>query len=461
MEKFFNTDRFERNIFILSLFIFALTFIIYGYRLVPDSGGYIAMNTGREPLYPLFLFAFRNIFKILPFSPTEDAYLYAISVATNFLAAFAVYFATVNIKHLFNLNKIITALIALIMLSPFFLTITFSRTGVVISCSIGTESLTLPLYYIYFTLLLRYVLNHRINDYISAVFISILLALTRGQMMVCFIINAFIYVLNGLYEIKWGGVYKKLFKSILIMITSFLIAALLSRSYYYIKTDHFMGNTYKPITASSGVLLAASEKDAEFFNDEDMRELYKQINFGIIEKGYRDNLYDKGLLYTGDRAEFAHDNVKFHISGPIIYNYLINDQGMESGIDAEIARDKIASEMMRTLLKSPDVIKNYLKIYAGYLAVGFIRSVAFINPVLNIYAVFVYIAALILLLVCFKRNFKPEFLFMFLALLSLTGFVTSVSLVIMPLSRYVIYNLPFLYAAMIICLNSLYKKYKN
>ena len=85
------------------------------------------------------------------------------------------------------------------------------------------------------------------------------------------------------------------------------------------------------------------------------------------------------------------------------------------------------------------------------------------HPVLNIYAVLIYILALTLLAVCLMKNLKREALFMFFALLALTGFVTSVSLVIMPLSRYVIYNLPFLYAAVIICfikiiLNLLNKK---
>ncbi|MBR1418646.1 MAG: hypothetical protein IJ576_06760, partial [Synergistaceae bacterium] len=52
---------------------------------------------------------------------------------------------------------------------------------------------------------------------------------------------------------------------------------------------------------------------------------------------------------------------------------------------------------------------------------------------------------------CVKKKLNREALFMFFALLALTGFVTSVSLVVTPISRYVFYGLPFLYAAIVTC----------
>ncbi len=442
---------FDRLLFSLIFLIFAVTFIIYGYRLVPDSYSYMAMNSMREPLYPFFLFIFRSAFKFLPASLglSDDAYLYAVSIFTNLLTAYAVYFAVISIKRLFKLNNIITAFIALIMLLPFFMSMIFSITGVVISCSIWTEGLTVPLYYIYFTLLIKYILNHETGDYVKSVVIAVILALTRGQMMVLFIVNLF----AGIAVCHKN--YKNILKSFLVMIASFIIMSLTARCYFYVLTGRFIGNTYGPVTTSTGFLLIADESHAELFKDKDIKELYMQFAQEITKKGYRENLYNGELLKTGYFTEAAHDPIKGSISGPGIYNYLIEKKRMEKGIDAEIARDKIASEMTKTLF--PAVIKKYLHIYAGYLADGFIRSVAFIHPVLNIYALCVYVAAVFLLFTCLKKHMKREFLFMFFTLLALTGCVTSVSLVIMPLSRYMIYNLPFFYSALTVCLVSVFK----
>ena len=442
-------NKFEKIILVLSLIIFAVTFMIYKYRLVPDSGGYIEMAAaGREPLYPFFLFIFRSIFNL--FNAGDDAYFYAVSIAQNLLAAYALYFAVINLRRLFNLNNLISSLIFLVFLAPSFFTIILSRTGVVMSCSIGTEALTVPLYYIYFTLLIKFILEHDIKYYIKAILISVLLALTRGQMLMLFIINFFALI----------AVNKKIFKALLIMLACFALTALISRCYYYITQGYFIGNTYGPITSSSGVFLAGSKDEADLFEDEKLRELYIKINNEIEAKGYRENLYDLNILYTGLKAEDAHDPVKFYITGPLIHNYIVETEGVQ-GVAAEIERDKLASVMMKKLLTSSSVIKNYIKIYIGYLAVGFIRSVAFINPVLNIYAVIIYALTLILLLICIKNKWKREGLFIFFALLALTGFVTSVSLVIMPLSRYMIYNLPFLYASLIICLVKIFYDYKR
>ena len=443
-------SKFEKIILILSLIIFALTFMIYKYRLVPDSGGYIVMSAaGREPLYPFFLFIFRSIFNL--FNAGDDAYFYAVSIVQNLLVAYAIYFAVINLRRLFKLNNFISSLIFLIFLAPSFFTIIFSLTGVVMSCSIGTEALTLPLYYIYFTILIKFILEHDIKDYIKAIIISMLLALTRGQMLMLFIINFFAFI----------AVNKKFVRALLIMLACFALTALISRCYYYITQGYFIGNTYGPITSSSGVFLAGSKDEADLFEDERLRELYIKINDEIEAKGYRENLYDKGILNTGDKAEAAHDQVKFYITGPLIHKYAAETKDVK-GVAAEIERDKIASFMMRKLLTSQNVIKNYIKIYIGYLAVGFIRSVAFVHPVLNLYAALVYIIALILFLICVIKRLKREALFMFFALLALTGVVSSVSLVIMPLSRYMIYNLPFLYSSLIICLIKIfYKKELN
>lgn len=425
-------DKFAKSIFIVSLFVFALTFMIYKYRLIPDSPGYIEMAASREPFYPFFLFIFRFIFK--------NYYLYAASIAQNLLAAYAVYFAVINIKRLFNLNKFIACLIFMIFLAPFFLTIIFSRTGVVISCSVCTEAVTMPLYYIYFTLIIKYILNHELKNYVEAIILSLILALTRGQLLMLFIINFFAMIFAC----------KKFIKPLLIMLASFILAMLISRCYFYITHGKFIGNTYGPVAAAPAVLLSGSMSDAALFKDDEIREIYIKIMREIDEKGYKEHyrLSNLEIFKSGKSSEAVYDELRLY-TGSVIYNYAA-DKGL-SGLEAEIARDKIAANIIKTIIKSPDFIKNFIRVYLSWAAVGFVNSVAFVHPVLNIYAGFIYIIALSLLIICVKNKLNREALFMFFVMLALTGFVTSVSLVVTPISRYVFYGLPFLYAAIVTC----------
>ena len=438
-------NKFEKLILILSLIIFALTFIIYKYRLVPDSGSYIDMHPMREPLYPFFLFIFRFIFNL--FNAGDDAYFYAVSVAQNLLAAYALYFAVINLRRLFNLNNLIAGLIFLVFLAPSFFTIILSRTGVVMSCSIGTEALTVPLYYIYFTLLIKFVLEHDIKYYIKAILISVLLALTRGQMLMLFIINFFAFI----------AVNKKFFKALLIMLACFALTALITRSYFYIVHGQFIGNRYGAVAALPAVLLSVNESDADLFEDKDLKELYIKIMREIDLNGYKAHykLSNSELFKRSGTAEFVYDAIRIH-AGAVIYEYATANKGV-SGLNAEIERDKIASSITKTIMKSHGFIKNFINIYFSWVIIGCINSVAMLHPILDIYAALIYVIALSLLLICVIKKLKREALFMIFALLALIGFVTSVALVVTPISRYVIYGFTFFYSALLVCLGALLK----
>jgi hypothetical protein len=82
---------------------------------------------------------------------------------------------------------------------------------------------------------------------------------------------------------------------------------------------------------------------------------------------------------------------------------------------------------------------------------GFIRSVAVVNSVLNWYAVGIYILAIMLTILVWRHNHNSkQAYFMALVLLLIVGNVTATSLMIMCISRYVLYNLPLFYLALIL-----------
>lgn len=444
-EKYFN-----KLLYAFIFFIFAATFIRWGYKLCPDSGGYMAMSITREPVYPLFLLILRKIFGY------SEIYLYAASFITNILASFAVYFATIKIKKLFNLNNIFAFIISLFMLTPYYITAAIFKDAPT-PCEILTESLTIPFYMIYFVFLLEHLINNDNASYIKAVILSILLSLTRGQMMICFVVIMLAGVSKCMNKFTGGGgYYKSLLKYILVFAASFLITFLLSRNYFYITKGRFIGNTYGPITAASGVLLSADESHSELFNNnKNIKELYQKIAAEITKNGHRENIWTSNFFTRGRLAMDAHDPVKFYISEPLVKDYILNS-GVTDETELALENDKIHSEFIKTLL--PKVYKNWLKIYASYVIMAYIRAVSMYRPAFSFYALALYIAALILLFACIKKRNKSAALFMFLSLLSITGFSTGVSLFIMPLSRYVIYNMPFIYAAILICLLKIMSK---
>jgi hypothetical protein len=111
-----------------------------------------------------------------------------------------------------------------------------------------------------------------------------------------------------------------------------------------------------------------------------------------------------------------------------------------------VEADKVASKLIAKLL--PKVFGRWLYNYLAMTTMGFIRSVAVVNSLLNWYAVGIYILAIILTILVWKHNHNSmQVYFMALVLLMITGNVTATSLMIMCISRYVLYNLPLFYLA--------------
>ncbi|MDE6055417.1 MAG: hypothetical protein K2G55_17045, partial [Lachnospiraceae bacterium] len=111
-----------------------------------------------------------------------------------------------------------------------------------------------------------------------------------------------------------------------------------------------------------------------------------------------------------------------------------------------IAVDEVAAELSAELM--PQVIGRYAGNYINVIALGFIRTVAYENVFLAWYAVFIYIAAVVLTIILWKRDSKSRAAsFMAVVLLTITGNVCATALMIQCISRYMIYNLPLFYMA--------------
>ena len=123
-----------------------------------------------------------------------------------------------------------------------------------------------------------------------------------------------------------------------------------------------------------------------------------------------------------------------------------------------IALDEVAAALSAELM--PEVLGRYVLNYINVIALGFVRTVAYENTVLAWYAVCIYIAAVALTVVLWRRN--PESMaasFMAVVLLTIVGNVCATALMIQCISRYMIYNLPLFYMAGLLELRELRERH--
>ena len=146
--------------------------------IYPDSGSYISMQAGREPLYPLFLAFFRLIFrekdtivwlassgqleseKAMELIRTWPA-LQVSMLLQSLLAALACYYLTQVIRRAFRLNWPLTILTALCTLIPFVLTPLASSSHMVLNKAVLTEGITFPLFFMFTACMIQGLLSQK------------------------------------------------------------------------------------------------------------------------------------------------------------------------------------------------------------------------------------------------------------------------------------------------------------
>ena len=156
--------------------IFYLLFLVAdGAVLGADSRGYIEMIAAREPVYPLFLAAFRCLFN-------NGAELFAAAFIQSLLQGTAVFLTVEYVREKFQVPLVPEILMYLTHAGAALLIRFASERGAVFSTMIMTEGLTMPLWLIFMVLLLKAVHSEK---YRELFWVPILLAVmfdTRKQM---------------------------------------------------------------------------------------------------------------------------------------------------------------------------------------------------------------------------------------------------------------------------------------
>ena len=421
---------------LLPVLFFAALWLLGTTGIYNDSNQYIAMHIHREPLYSFFLWIFRSLFG-------ETKYLDIVRFLQNGLAAFSVIWLAESLKKRFAFGQWMEALVCLILLAPHIITPVFSASGLVLSNGVISEALGLPLFYLFTAQCMKMVYTRQRGAALSSLLLSLFLSLVRGQMM--FTILLWLVFAGAVVIVEKKKLAKRLLICVVCTALAFGTRTLLVKSYNLVFNGYFINNTFGSVGLLANILYAADEEDAERIADQDARVMF-EISYRLAkEQGATYQDAPEGFFNRAAHLEKWHDAIKFEmIEEP--WRQLHDREGFIDYIPENVESDRIAATIVKSLL--PAVLGRWLYDYLALACYGLIRSIAVVHPLLNWYALTAYLAYIVLAALAWRKNHNSNAVWLAaFSLLAVFANVFATSMIIMCLSRYVIYGLPLFYVS--------------
>ena len=421
---------------LLPVLFFAALWLLGTTGIYNDSNQYIAMHIHREPLYSFFLWIFRSLFG-------ETKYLDIVRFLQNGLAAFSVIWLAESLKKRFDFGQWMEALVCLILLAPHIITPVFSASGLVLSNGVISEALGLPLFYLFTAQCMKMVYTRQRGAALSSLLLSLFLSLVRGQMM--FTILLWLVFAGAVVIVEKKKLAKRLLICVVCTALAFGTRTLLVKSYNLVFNGYFINNTFGSVGLLANILYAADEEDAERIADQDARVMFELSYRLAKEQGATYQDAPEGFFNRAAHLEKWHDAIKFEmIEEP--WRQLHDREGFIDYIPENVESDRIAATIVKSLL--PAVLGRWLYDYLALACYGLIRSIAVVHPLLNWYALTAYLAYIVLARLAWRKNHNSNAVWLAaFSLLAVLANVFATSMIIMCLSRYVIYGLPLFYVS--------------
>lgn len=421
---------------LLPVLFFAALWLLGTTGIYNDSNQYIAMHIHREPLYSFFLWIFRSLFG-------ETKYLDIVRFLQNGLAAFSVIWMAESLKKRFAFGQWMEALVCLILLAPHIITPVFSASGLVLSNGVISEALGLPLFYLFTAQCMKMVYTRQRGAALSSLLLSLFLSLVRGQMM--FTILLWLVFAGAVVIVEKKKLAKRLLICVVCTALAFGTRTLLVKSYNLVFNGYFINNTFGSVGLLANILYAADEEDAERIADQDARVMFELSYRLAKEQGATYQDAPEGFFNRAAHLEKWHDAIKFEmIEEP--WRQLHDREGFIDYIPENVESDRIAATIVKSLL--PAVLGRWLYDYLALACYGLIRSIAVVHPLLNWYALTAYLAYILLAALAWRKNHNSNAVWLAaFSLLAVLANVFATSMIIMCLSRYVIYGLPLFYVS--------------
>ena len=421
---------------LLPVLFFAALWLLGTTGIYNDSNQYIAMHIHREPLYSFFLWIFRSLFG-------ETKYLDIVRFLQNGLAAFSVIWLAESLKKRFDYGQWMEALVCLILLAPHIITPVFSASGLVLSNGVISEALGLPLFYLFTAQCMKMVYTRQRGAALSSLLLSLFLSLVRGQMM--FTILLWLVFAGAVVIVEKKKLAKRLLICVVCTALAFGTRTLLVKSYNLVFNGYFINNTFGSVGLLANILYASDEEDAKRIADQDARVMFELSYRLAKEQGATYQDAPEGFFNRAAHLEKWHDAIKFEmIEEP--WRQLHDREGFIDYIPENVESDRIAATIGKSLL--PAVLGRWLYDYLALACYGLIRSIAVVHPLLNWYALTAYLAYIVLAALAWRKNHNSNAVWLAaFSLLAVLANVFATSMIIMCLSRYVIYGLPLFYVS--------------
>ena len=331
----------------------------------------------------------------------------------------------------------------LILLAPHIITPVFSASGLVLSNGVISEALGLPLFYLFTAQCMKMVYTRQRGAALSSLLLSLFLSLVRGQMM--FTILLWLVFAGAVVIVEKKKLAKRLLICVVCTALAFGTRTLLVKSYNLVFNGYFINNTFGSVGLLANILYAADEEDAERIVDRDARVMFELSYRLAKEQGATYQDAPEGFFNRAAHLEKWHDAIKFEmIEEP--WRQLHDREGFIDYIPENVESDRIAATIVKSLL--PAVLGRWLYDYLALACYGLIRSIAVVHPLLNWYALTAYLAYIVLAALAWRKNHNSNAVWLAaFSLLAVLANVFATSMIIMCLSRYVIYGLPLFYVS--------------
>ena len=308
-------------------------------------------------------------------------------------------------------------------------------------------------------------LEHQYVRYaVFAWLVSFVTMLARGQMMPMILVWMLFAVIVVCKKGK-SGAWKVVGAVLVVVVTlgTFAGRSVIIGAYTETAFGVSGGNTGGNMTLLTNVLYSADEADVERVAerlDKGESELLCRLYLQAKEQGFTYASSERGLTVRIHHHEDSHDLMKFGILYERMEQYLKEQNPKASADQVRVMLDELAGTYMRMLLL--ENLDGFLATYLYVICGGFVRTVAMVHPLLILYALVIYIVAIVLMWYLFRRKRSREAaVMMAMVLIMIVANVCATGLTIMCLSRYMIYNMAIFYVAGLVLLQKIWDLYKK
>ena len=436
------------HIIILAVLISFFTAILlkFGVAVYNDSDQYISMHMRREPVYPVFLYLIRSLF--------EDHWMIAAGVLQTLIVVVFSYRFILYISDVTGFGPVGLYIVTAFVLMPYIITPLISSTHVNLSVAVMSESIAMPMFLQFFIDMHAFLTGQHTRDAISGFIFALLISLTRSNLVILPI--AWLIVALIVYIPR-----KKIIAVLLVIaafISSFVIRDVVTKSYNLRFNERYVGNEYTGQTTLANIFYACDREAGERIDDPELAAIFYTLYDDMDQRGW-------SYLYAGDSAseravylEDMHDRIKFEVIEFGLRD-IIEATGIHDYIDYNAIAEDYCSQLIPILFPTclsrwiPDMLIMGLR--------GIVRSVSVCTSWGYVYAAVIIAAAVCIMLILLRRDRRSPAAWMLgLSLLLILGNAFGTAMIIMCISRYMVYGFAVFYTSLLAGVCELYRGHR-